>query len=214
MKNPKPARRWGVPMLFAALTAAMVMGCGGREPEIVEPPEPQPLKILQFYPGALQIRPGEEVSLCYGVENAASVRIEPDGPEIDPSPNRCVMVTPEKTTTYTFHATGEDGSEQTQTAEVRVSGAPVARGQAGGSAGAGLITLFAANVNTAAPGQQVTICYQAPEATSLRLQPAAAPVKAGGRNCFTVSPKQTTTYRLTATGPSGTDTQSLTIRVR
>jgi hypothetical protein len=187
-------------------------GCGGREPAAEPEPGPQPLKILQFYAGAPEIRPGEDVSLCYGVENAASVRIEPDVPEIDPSPNRCVMVTPGKTTTYTFHAIGEDGSEQTQTAEIRVSGAPVARQQGGG--GAGLITLFTASAETAAPGQQITVCYQAPEATSMSLQPAVAPVKGGGRNCFTVSPKQTTTYRLTARGPSGTDTQTLTIRVR
>jgi hypothetical protein len=59
-----------------------------------------------------------------------------------------------------------------------------------------------------------TLCYGVKDATSLRLQPDGPPLKVAEKSCFTVQPQQTTKYTLVATGPSGTDTQDLTITVK
>jgi hypothetical protein len=52
--------------------------------------------------------------LCYGVENAKSVRISPSIPGVYPSTNRCLEIVPERTTHYTILAEGFDGRVATQ----------------------------------------------------------------------------------------------------
>ena len=52
--------------------------------------------------------------LCYGVENAKTVRISPTVQGVYPSPNHCIEIVPERTTHYTILAEGFDGSNATQ----------------------------------------------------------------------------------------------------
>ena|SRR5947209_2911758 len=70
-----------------------------------------PVKILQFYASVGALTTGEKAMLCYGVENAKSVRISPSvsGSEIYPSSNHCVEIVPQHTTHYTILAEGFDG---------------------------------------------------------------------------------------------------------
>lgn len=70
---------------------------------------PGPVKILQFYSSVGSIRVGEKAMLCYGVENAKSVRIAPLMEGEAPSSKRCFEVSPLHTTHYTILAEGFDG---------------------------------------------------------------------------------------------------------
>ncbi len=48
--------------------------------------------------------------MCYGVENARAVRIEPEVEKLKPAWNRCFDVSPRQTTMYRLVATGPDDS--------------------------------------------------------------------------------------------------------
>jgi hypothetical protein len=68
-----------------------------------------PVRILQFYASVGAITMGDKASLCYGVENAKSVRISPSVSEVYPSLNHCIEIVPQHTTHYTILAEGFDG---------------------------------------------------------------------------------------------------------
>ena len=87
--------------------AATVETLGGSE-----------FKIISFYASPGEIHRGDEVTMCYGVSNAKSVSIDPTIGETWPSVNRCMQITPKKTTKYTF--TADDGKGSTKTAELTI----------------------------------------------------------------------------------------------
>ena len=60
------------------------------------------------------IMQGQKALLCYGVENARSVRISPAMIRVSPSSNRCMEIFPQHTTHYTLLAEGYDGSVASQ----------------------------------------------------------------------------------------------------
>jgi hypothetical protein len=76
--------------------------------------------ILSFYanPGAMV--QGDSVNLCYSVSNAKSVTLQPQSNAVWPSYERCVSVSPKKTTTYTLTATDAAGQKKSATAIVEV----------------------------------------------------------------------------------------------
>lgn len=75
-------------------------------------------EILHFYAAPGTIVRGETAQLCYGVSNAKAARIEPPPGNVWPAVNRCLSISPAKTTEYTL--TIEDASRQTKTAKVKV----------------------------------------------------------------------------------------------
>jgi len=76
-------------------------------------------EILQFYATPAEAHTGETISLCYGVSNAKSVKLEPQPNAVWPSFSRCLSVTPPAgSTTYTL--TADDGAGHTKTASVTV----------------------------------------------------------------------------------------------
>jgi len=77
-------------------------------------------EILAFYAVPATIRRGEAAQLCYGVSNAASVRLDPPVESLRPSYTRCVDVSPRKDTSYTLTAEDAQGHTKTATAVVRV----------------------------------------------------------------------------------------------
>lgn len=77
-------------------------------------------EILKFYALPGEIRPGDDVDLCYGVSNAKSVTLEPQKNVVWPAYSRCVKVSPRKTTTYTLTATDAAGHNKTATVIVEV----------------------------------------------------------------------------------------------
>src|SRR5512142_402901 len=78
------------------------------------PPQPKsttaadPPRITQLYATAPKYTPGEQEMICYGVENAKKVWLEPPRQELSAALSRCVEVKPEGNTTYTL--TAEDGA--------------------------------------------------------------------------------------------------------
>jgi hypothetical protein len=77
------------------------------------------LKILQFYSAAAEVLEGAPATVCYGVLNALSVRIEPPVDGVGVALNRCVQVTPRKDTRYTLFAEGRDGKVLSQSIVIR-----------------------------------------------------------------------------------------------
>jgi hypothetical protein len=77
-------------------------------------------EILEFYASPGVVNAGDDTQLCYGVSNARTVTLEPQSNAVWPSYERCVSVTPKKTTTYTLTATSATGETKTSTLTVTV----------------------------------------------------------------------------------------------
>ena len=79
-----------------------------------------PFEILRFYALPGEIRPGDDVDLCYGVSNAKSMTLQPQTNAVWPGYSRCIKVSPRNTTTYTLTATGAAGNTKSSTVTVEV----------------------------------------------------------------------------------------------
>ncbi len=88
---------------------------------------PGPVRILQFYASVGALAPGERAQLCYGVENARSVRISPDLQGVYPSLRHCLEIVPEHTTHYTILAEGFDGAVATRSFTLPVKAMPAGK---------------------------------------------------------------------------------------
>jgi hypothetical protein len=125
-----------LPVAAAAVYAVVVMGMrwqanrawdeserlrkADADREIVERYGDGELKVLMFYANPAQVRAGERTLLCYGVANAASVRIDPPVDGVNPSLSRCVEVRPAADTQYTLLATGRSGEHASSSVKVVV----------------------------------------------------------------------------------------------
>lgn len=78
------------------------------------------LTILHFYATETSVRRGESSTLCYGVSNATSVRIEPTVSDVWPSISRCLEVRPKQSTTYKLLVSDKSGHEETATVAIQV----------------------------------------------------------------------------------------------
>lgn len=89
---------------------------------VYERPDPygNELKIMEFYTRAETVKPGEKALLCYGVVNAASVRLTPPDADVWPSLTRCFEVSPAKTTHYILTAESADHHTISQSVDVNV----------------------------------------------------------------------------------------------
>ncbi len=72
------------------------------------------LRILSFYATPPAIKRGEAASICYGVNDAIKVRIDPPVEELRPSISRCIQVKPVKDTEYTLHAEDAAGNGKSE----------------------------------------------------------------------------------------------------
>ena len=79
------------------------------------------LKVLNFYANPPEVRRGSRSLLCYGVSNAAAVRIEPAVGETWPSTERCMEVTAANDTEYKLIAQDTAGHEETRTLNLHVT---------------------------------------------------------------------------------------------
>jgi hypothetical protein len=109
---------WGLSAIRRADERAWVRPLGTRV---------GPVRILQFYASVGSVTMGQKAQLCYGVENARSVRISPSVSGAYPSPNRCLEIVPERTTHYMILAEGFDGRVATQSFTLPVLPAIVPR---------------------------------------------------------------------------------------
>ena len=192
--------------LFPALV--ILASCGKQPaPEAQQVAPSKTAKILQFYAGSPTVARGEQVLICYGVEDAKSVRLEPPIEQINPSFNRCFQYAPAATSHIKLIAAGADGTERSKTIEVAVAGvASPPKGQ--------LILFFVSSGKSVPAGQRVTLCYETRNASSVRIEPAPTDRKLSGKDCVTAEVKQKTRYTLFATGPNGIqDRESLQVDV-
>ena len=79
------------------------------------------LKILSFYGAPAVIQRGQSASLCFGVNGAKSVRIEPSVvDDLHPSVSRCFQISPRQDTEYKLTAVDAAGHTVTQSARIQV----------------------------------------------------------------------------------------------
>jgi len=85
-------------------------------------PDPQLLPKVVYFSGQKKGAPGEAVhSLCFAVENAARVSVDPPViPSMEGAPRGCFYVAPRQTTTYTLTATGRRGRASHRSVTVAV----------------------------------------------------------------------------------------------
>jgi hypothetical protein len=81
------------------------------------------LKILDFY-GPAAIRRGEHATICYGVNAAEHVRIDPPVEQLQPAFSRCFQVAPLRDTDYKLTAEDRTGHSVTQSLTIKVLSAP------------------------------------------------------------------------------------------
>lgn len=190
------------------LTGCSATSTSEAEKKAAAPAKPPAASITQFYASPASVGKGGRSLLCYGVEAAASVRLDPPVEEITPSLARCIEVKPAATTTYKLTAVNRAGEEVSQSVTVtfdpKLAAAP--------KASAGMIQFFTAMQERVSKGATVTLCYGVKGAASVSLGPPVQALVPSERMCFQVRPEATTTYTLKATGADGS-TDSLTIRV-
>ena len=192
-------------LLLAMLFAIFLTGCSSPQPpQPAAKQQAAPPGISQFYAQPATIPKGGKTLLCYSVENATAVRLDPPVEKVWPARSRCFEVTPAKTSTYAFTAESADGQTVSKSVTVQV-GPPAPKILS--------VTLSAQEV---ASGEIVTICYTAENATSVAVSPSDNSVKnSPSSGCVTVKPRATTTYTVTAKGTGGqSDTERAIIKVR
>ncbi len=150
-------------------------------------------------------------TVCYGVENAREVRIEPAVESLSPSPNRCFTVSPGQDPRYALIAEGVAGAPSSQSVSIRIKARPAVPPPE-----VRLITLFAAAATEVAAGQPVTVCYGVRGAASVRLEPEGRALPPAEKQCFNVRPSATTTYTPVVSGGAGgrSKREQIVIRVK
>jgi hypothetical protein len=78
------------------------------------------LRILTFYASPAVISSGSQAMLCYGVNNAQTVRIEPAVERISPALSRCLQVAPKRDTEYKLIAEDAAGHSLSQSIVLKV----------------------------------------------------------------------------------------------
>lgn len=191
-------------VLFLAVAGISCGGGGESTPKKAASPKSEPVKIVQFYASAATVPRGEQALLCYGVENARAVRINPPVESLHPAVNRCISVTPSRTTTYTLTAEAEDGSTATKSVTLEVGKGLPAAEKTGGPA----IVSF----NTEKKPGLTLLCYQVANAESVEITPNVLPRSTVFRGCVGVAPTSPTTYTITAYGPHGSKRRTLVVK--
>jgi hypothetical protein len=76
-------------------------------------------------------------------------------------------------------------------------------------------TMFSADNGTVKRGETTRLCYGVVNATTVKIDPSVGePIKPTNRHCVEITPRQTTTYTITASNGKGdTKTSSLTVHV-
>ncbi len=186
----------------------MLSGCSSpkNSDQAAAAPESKPAeeaRITQFYATVPQVPRGGTTLLCYGVENAASVYLNPGHKELSAALSRCIEVTPAGDTTYTLTAQSPGGKPVTR--ELKIT------------AGAARVRIVNVNVSAleVTPGDLVSICYTVDHARSVTVDPIKHRGGANAKGCATDEPRKSTTYTITATGAGGdTDQEHVTVRVK
>ncbi len=195
-----------------AAAGAVLAGCSSPEKRAVVPagrpggttgaPAEGP-RITQLYTTSTQVGRGETALVCYGVEHATAVWLEPPRHELSAALARCVEVSPAADTTYKLTAQGADGTAVTQELKVKV-----------GAARARLLNVTVSATEVKA-GDLVSLCYTVENARAVTVDPIGFRGGSAGKGCATDQPKKSTTYTISAVGTGGEkDQEQVTVRVK
>ncbi len=206
---------------FFALSAVLLLSaCSSSQPAAPAEKTELSAKINYFYPGQEAVPPGDSAQVCYGVENANTLRLDPPVVEVRPLSNKCVWFEPKQTMDLTLIATGPDGKEVSSKVQVSVlAGAPSRTRDAvpsasSGAASTGVIETFVATSTQISAGGASTICYVLGKEATLTMSPSQGDLGKDLKKCVLVKPTSTTTYTLTANAGGVTDKASVTIKVQ
>jgi hypothetical protein len=193
--------------LWIALAAGAVLtltGCSGPEKRAVAPAAAEGARITQFYTTLAQVPRGEKALLCYGVENATAVWLEPPRQSLSAVPARCVEIAPVADTTYKLTAEAADGNPVTQELKVAVGGA---------RARIVNVTVSALAVKA---GDLVSVCYTVVNARAVTIDPIIGFLGgSAGKGCATDQPRKSRTYTVSAVGAGGEkDQEKVTVQVK
>lgn len=179
-------------ILTIAFVAVVATGCSRT-------PAP-PVKITQFRVTPTFIPKGIPGKLCYGVENATKIELNPRVEDLLPAPERCIDISPVQATTYTLTAYGADGSSVTKSLSVGVGNPPPR------------VADLSATPVEVSRGGQVRICFKVENAKAVKISKGKLDRKT---NCATDTPRRTTIYKITALGADREeDTGTVTVKVR
>ncbi len=159
------------------------------------------LKILNFYVPALAAVRGEQTLLCYGVLNAASVKLSPPLADLSPSIARCVYITLNKATELSLTATGRDGLEASRSF---IIGTTEPKPE---------FIFVDMNARETKAGQPHTICYGVKNATMVKLLPVGQVLPPISKTCIRWYPAQPARYKLVAESAGGRDEVPLPLKV-
>jgi OmpA family/K319L-like, PKD domain len=157
----------------------------------------QPLRVVEFSATPNQITAGQQSILRWNVPGAQSVSISPGVGKVNPAGSATVM--PLMTTTYTLTATGAAGETVTATATVSVGASMPS------------IVRFEATPTNITQGESSTLSWATTGAASVSISGVGSNLAPNGSTV--VSPSQTTTYTLTATGADMKSTVTATVVV-
>jgi hypothetical protein len=150
---------------------------------------PEAPRVVSFTVAPSAIAPGATAQLCYNVQNATTVNIQPAFGVV-PSTSACLTASPSSRTTYTLTATNDAGST-TAAATLDVA---VTR----------ILTFTNDPAYSPASGSAVTLSWTTENASMVRitgLGAPATPLPAAGS--LVVNPVTNTTYTLSAYGTNG-----------
>lgn len=173
-------------------------------PEVAKIPEEYlspHLRILMFYSAVPAPPMGRPATVCYGVLNAVSAKLDPPLAEVTPSLNRCIAVTVHRPQMLTLTATGKDGEQA------------VAAFRFGATRPRAAFTFVQLSTLTPKRGELVTLCYGTNSAESVRLLPDGPPLRPGARACAGFQ-ALADGYRLVAESRNGRDEAPLPLKYR
>jgi hypothetical protein len=78
------------------------------------------IRFNQFTIDRTSLKRGETARLCYGVENAATVKMDPPLEQLKPTYLHCLDISPKVTTKYTITADDGKGHSKSQSLELPV----------------------------------------------------------------------------------------------
>jgi hypothetical protein len=171
-------------------------------------PSPSPpgtaVRIIAFYGSPAFLVRGERAIVCYGVENARSVSLQPAVEAVKPAANRCFSVTPVTDTTYELTAEGADGTTVAQSFKLRVDPPPPE------------FTLLATGPEQIDKGDRYSVCYGVKHVVRLRLDPLGMSLPpAHPRHCVMFGVGRPMQFTLTAWGEDGrTVAEKWSVRLR
>lgn len=138
---------------------------------------------------------GQSAELRWECVNAAGVSIDQGVGEVEATGS--LQIAPTETTTYLLTAVRSDGSTLTGQATLTVVHGPTVS--------------ITAEPQTIVQGQTAILSWTSTDAETLSMDQSIGEIELSGS--LAVSPSETTTYTITATGPAGTNTTSFTLIV-